>query len=59
MAACGVLGIFMTQKVLSSLSEVSRDSTMPTKIIAGQENNFRKDCEKRYSSIKLLKGTSE
>ena len=25
MAACGLLGIFMTRKVLDSLSEVSRD----------------------------------
>ena len=29
-AACGILGMFMTLKVLSSLSEVSRDSTKPS-----------------------------
>ena len=42
MSACGFLGIFMTQKVLGSLSEVSRDSTKPTKIIPEQEKNFLK-----------------
>ena len=42
MAACGFLGIFMTWKVVGSLSEVSRDSTKPTKMIAEQENNFWK-----------------
>ena len=53
MAACGFLGIFMIQKVLGSLSEVSRDSTKvsrdltkPTKMIAEQENNFWKNCKK-------------
>ena len=40
MAACGFLGIFTTRKVLDSLSEVSRDSTKPKKMIAEQENNF-------------------
>ena len=39
------------------LSEVSRDSTKPTKMIAEQENNYWKDCGRRYSSIKLLKDT--
>ena len=56
LAACG-LEIFMTRKVLGSLSEVSHDSAKPMKMIAKQENNFWKDCEKRYSSIKLLKNT--
>ena len=45
MAACCFLGIFMTQKVPGSLSEVSRDSTKPTEMIAEQDNNFWKDCE--------------
>ena len=58
MAACG-LGIFMTRKVLDSLSDVLRDSTKSTQKIAEQKNNFWKDCEKRYSSVKLLKGTFE
>ena len=52
MAACG-----LTRKVLCSLSGVSRDSTKQTKMIAQQENNFWKDCEKCYPSIKLLKDT--
>ena len=43
MATSGFLEIFMTQKMLGSLSEVSCDSTEPTKIIAEQENNFWKD----------------
>ena len=38
----------MTGKVLGSLSEISRDSTKPTEIVAEQENNFCKDCEKRF-----------
>ena len=42
-----------------SQSEISRDSTKPMKTIAEQENNFWKDCEKRYSLIKLLKDTSK
>ena len=54
MDACGFSGIFMTRKLLGLLSEFSRDSTKPMKIIAKQENKFWKDCEKRYSSIKLL-----
>ena len=49
----------MTGKLSGSLSVVSRDSNKPTKMIAEQENNFCKDCEKRYSSIKLLNDTSE
>ena len=41
MGARGFLGIFMTQKkMLRSHSEVSRDSSKPTKMIAEQENNF-------------------
>ena len=57
MAVSGFSGIFMTPKVLSSLSKVSSDSSTPSKMIAEQENNFWKECEKRYSSIKLLKDT--
>ena len=57
MGGCGFLAIFMTQKVLGSLSEVSRGSTKPTNMIAEQEHNFCKNCEKYYSSIKLLKDT--
>ena len=49
----------MTRKVLGSHSEVSRDSTKPTKMIAEQENNVWRDCEKLYFSIKLLKDTFE
>ena len=55
MTACGFLGIFMTQKVLGLLPEVSRDPTKPARMIAEQENDFWKDCEKCYSSIQLLK----
>ena len=40
MDAYGFLGIFMTSKVLGSLSEVSRDSTNPMKTIAEEQNNF-------------------
>ena len=53
-AAYGFLGVFMTMKVLGSFSEVSRDSTKPTKMIAEQENNSWKDLQNCYSSIKLL-----
>ena len=53
------LGMFITRKVLGKLAEVSRDSTKPTKMIAEQENNFWKDCEKRYSSVKSLMDTFE
>ena len=49
----------MTPEVLSSLSDVSSDSTKPTKMIAKQENKFWKDCKKRYSSVKLLKDALE
>ena len=42
MAICGFFGIFMTQKVLGILSEVSRNSSKPTKIITEQENNVWK-----------------
>ena len=49
----------MRLKMLGSLSEVSRDSTKPMKLIAEQENHFWKDCDKRYSSIKLLKDVFE
>ena len=59
MAICGFLGIFVAQKVLGSLSDVSRDSTKRMKIIPKQENNFWKDCKKRYSPIKLLKDNFE
>ena len=59
MAAFGLLGIFLTQKVPGSLSVVSRDSSEPTKMIAEQESNFWKVCEKCYSSIKLLKDSFE
>ena len=55
----GFLGMFMTRRVPGSLSEFSRDSTKPTKMIAGQENNFCKDCEKLYSPRKLLRDTFE
>ena len=59
MAACGLLGIFMTRKVLGSRSEYSREGTKPMKMIEEQETNFWKDCQKRYSSIKMLKDTFE
>ena len=49
----------MIQKMLGSLSEVLRGSNKPTKIITEQKNNFWKDCEERYFSIKLLKYTFE
>ena len=58
-AACDFLGISMTRKVLGSLSEVSRDSTKPMKMIAEQENNFWKDWKTLYSSVNLLKDTFE
>ena len=47
MAACGFLEIFMTRKVPGSLLDVSR------------EKWSWKDCEERYSPIKLLKDTFE
>ena len=59
MGVCGFLGIFVTREVLSSLSEVSRDSVKLTKMIIERENNFWKDCETLYSFIKLLKDTLE
>ena len=40
MASCDCLEIFMARKVLGSLSEVSRDSIKPMKMIAEQKNNF-------------------
>ena len=46
----------MTREVLGSFSEVSRE---PNKVDTEQENNFWKDCEKLYSSTKLLKDISE
>ena len=49
----------MTREMLGLLSEVTLDSIKPTKVIAEQENNFWKDCEKSYPSIKLLKDTFE
>ena len=55
MAVCGFLGIFMTLKVLGSLSKFSDGSIKPMKMISEQENNFWKDFEKGYSSMKLLK----
>ena len=57
MVVCVFLGIFMTQKMLSSL--VPCYSIKPRKMIAEQENNSWKDSEKRYSSPKLLKETFE
>ena len=59
MAACGISGIFMARKVLASLSEVSRNSTKPMKMIIEKKNNFWKGCEKRCSSIKLFMDTFE
>ena len=49
----------MTRKVLGLHSEVSHDSTRPTKMTAEHENKFWEDFEKCYSSIKLLKDTFE
>ena len=49
----------MTRKVLVSLSDVSGDSTEPTKMIAEQENYFWKDCKKHYSSKNILKDIIE
>ena len=57
-AARDFLGILMTRKVLALLSEVSRNSTNRTKMIAEQENNFWKDCGKGCSSTKFLKDNS-
>ena len=37
---CGSSGIFMTRKVLGSLSEISRYSAKPMKMNAEQENDF-------------------
>ena len=39
-AARGLLGIFMTQKVLDSLRDVSRDSTKPMKIKQSRNITF-------------------
>ena len=54
-------GIFMTRKVLGSLSEVLRGSTKPTKMIAEEEDNFWKDLGTLFlhNLIKSLKDTFE
>ena len=39
------------------MTEVSRESTKQTKMIAEQESNFRKACDNRHHSTKLLKKT--
>ena len=50
----GCLWLFRNIHETGSLSQVLCYSSKPTKMIAEQENDFRKDCEKRYSFIKLL-----
>ena len=40
-------------------AEVSRESTKQTKMIAEQETNFWKACDKRHYSTKLLNNTFE
>ena len=56
MAVCG---FFLTRKAPRSLSQISRESTKSTKMMAEHENNVWNNCEKRYSYIKLLKNTFE
>ena len=58
MAACGLLGIFMTREVPGLLSEVSRDPTKPMKMMAEQENNSW-TYTNRYTSIKLFEDIFE
>ena len=43
MASCGCFVIFMTRKVLGSLSEASLDATKRRKMIAEPKNDFGKD----------------
>ena len=59
MAASGFLEIFMTRKGLGSLSEIPRNPTKPTKMVVEQENNFWKECERGYPSIKLMRDIFE
>ena len=54
MAVCGFLGIFMTRKVPDSISNVSCDSTKPTKITSEQEIIFGKALK---NVIEVLKDT--
>ena len=54
MAACGFLGIFITRKMLGSLSEVSHDSNKPTKMITEQENNASGETRTRLQTSVLL-----
>ena len=42
MAACRFLGIFMTRKVLGSLSEFSRESIKPTQMMQSRKIIFTK-----------------
>ena len=50
MAPCGFLEIFMTRKVLGSLSEISRESTTKaTKIIA--EQNKKQVLKKTVKNV--------
>ena len=55
LAANGFSGIFMPRRLLASLSEVSFNSTKPTKMIAELENSFWEDC-KTLLLHKVIKG---
>ena len=60
MAACGLLGIFMTQKVPGSLSEVSRNSTKPWNERDRRILGFGQTGKnKNFSSLKLFWDTFE
>ena len=59
MAACGILGVSLTRKGVGKLSKVSCNSAKPKKMPAEQEAYSWKDCEKRYSFLKLLKNEFE
>ena len=41
------------------MADVLRESTKQTKMIAEQESNFWKACDKRHYYTKLLKNTFE
>ena len=57
-AACAFSGIFITLKVLGLTLRKFGGLHQANEMIAEQENKFWKDCEKRDSSIKVLKDTS-
>ena len=56
MAVCGILVIFITQKLIGSFLEVSHDSSKPTKVIIEQESKFGNYFKKRLLSHEVIEG---